>query len=306
MAHILIVDDDTSVRQLVRKVLLTGSHEVDTASDGPEALDLITRREPDLIILDLNMPVMSGYEVCHAVKDNPFTARIPVLMLTAQSDIDHKVEGFEAGADDYLSKPFEPRELLMRVVALLRLVRREGDRNPSSGLPGGQAIHAELARRAAGGEPFAICYLDLDHFKPFADAFGFTVADNFIRATAEAIMEGVRDAGGPGDFVGHIGGDDFIVITVPERAEAIARAGSTACHARARQMVGEDAARTGTFTGVDRDGRAREFPLVELSGAVLLVDPKRWISSTHLGAFAAEVKRRAKLQGDGTVVVEHL
>jgi len=86
------------------------------------------------------------------------------------------VAAFEAGADDYLAKPFDPRELRARIVALLRIVRREGDRNPTSGLPGGQAIEEEIERRAEAGESFAICYIDLDNFKPFADTFGFSLA----------------------------------------------------------------------------------------------------------------------------------
>src|SRR6185437_1241325 len=110
------------------------------------ALASIQEREPDLLVLDLIMPGMSGIEVCRAVKRNPFTARIPVLMLTARDDVANKVEAFEAGADDYLAKPFDPRELRARIVALLRIVRREGDRNPTSGLPGGKAIEDEISR----------------------------------------------------------------------------------------------------------------------------------------------------------------
>src|SRR5207244_11985093 len=102
-----------------------GGHEVALASDGVAALAAIQEREPDLMILDHAMPGMTGFEVCRNVKRNPFTARIPVLMLTAQADIEDKVEGYAAGADDYLAKPFDPRELRARVTALLRLVQRD-------------------------------------------------------------------------------------------------------------------------------------------------------------------------------------
>ncbi|HJU65093.1 MAG TPA: response regulator, partial [Gemmatimonadaceae bacterium] len=152
MSYVLCVDDNEDMRLMVREVLASAGHDVNLAPDGLSALASIQEREPDLLVLDLVMPGMSGIDVCRAVKRNPFTARIPVLMLTAQSDIDSKVQGFEAGADDYLPKPFDPRELRSRVVALLRLVRREGDRNPTSGLPGGTAIEDEIARRAARKE----------------------------------------------------------------------------------------------------------------------------------------------------------
>ena len=120
MSYVLCVDDNEDMRLMVREVLQSAGHETDLAADGLSALASIQEREPDLLVLDLVMPGMSGLDVCRAVKLNPFTARIPILMLTAQGDIKHKVAAFEAGADDYLAKPFEYAELLARVKALLR------------------------------------------------------------------------------------------------------------------------------------------------------------------------------------------
>lgn len=304
MSYLLVVDDNEDMRLMVREVLSSAGHDVATANDGVSALAAIEEREPDLLVLDLHMPGMSGIEVCRAVKRNPFKARIPILMLTARSEIEHKVAGFEAGADDYLPKPFDPRELRSRVVALLRLVRREGDRNPTSGLPGGKAIEEEIDRRAGEGEPFAICYIDLDNFKAFADSFGFSSADIVIRDMGAAIVSVVEAIGGEEDFVGHIGGDDFIVVTDEGRAESIARECATRFRDVAIGAVGEKAVSAGSFMGIDRDGRAREFPIARLSVAVLLVDPDRFVSTGHIGALAAEVKRRAKQRGPGTILMQ--
>lgn len=289
---------------MVREILASAGHEVHLAPDGLSALAAIQSREPELLVLDLVMPGMSGIEVCRAVKLNPFTARIPVLMLTARGDVEHKVEAFEAGADDYLAKPFDPRELRARIVALLRLVRREGDRNPTSGLPGGKAIEDEIARRAGLRERFAICYIDLDNFKPFADTFGFTIADMVIRDMGHAIRDAVDRVGAREDFVGHIGGDDFIVVTTERDAEMIARECATQFKGVAARAVGEEAVQRGHFMGIDREGRAREFPIARLSTAILNVDPERWISVSHIGSLAAEMKRRAKQRGPGTILVQ--
>src|SRR5687767_11053808 len=188
------------MRHMVRDLLESSGHEIGLAADGPSALAAVRRREPDLLILDLNMPGLSGYEVCREVKRNPGTARVPILMLTAQASVEHKLQGFEAGADDYLPKPFDGRELRARVAALLRLVRREADRNPTSGLPGGHAIDDELDARVARRETFEVCYIDLDNFKPFADHFGFAVADAVIRETGDAIRMAVSAAGSTSDF----------------------------------------------------------------------------------------------------------
>ncbi|HJU90536.1 MAG TPA: response regulator [Gemmatimonadaceae bacterium] len=303
MSYLLCVDDNEDMRLMVREVLESAGHEVSLAPDGIAALIRIQEREPDLLVLDLVMPGMTGIDVCRAVKRNPFTARIPVLMLTAREDIEHKVAAFEAGADDYLAKPFDPRELRARVVALLRIVRREGDRNPTSGLPGGQAIEDEIERRGRTGKPFAVCYIDLDNFKPFADTFGFTVADTVIREMGSAIRGALGEKGGVNDFVGHIGGDDFIVVTDLDRAEPLAAACGRRFVEVLERTLGQDALKKGGFIGVDRDGRAREFPLASLSVAVLQVTPDRWISVGHIGALAAEVKRRAKQRGAGTILI---
>ncbi len=289
---------------MLREVLVSAGHEVSLAPDGALALTSIQQREPDLLVLDLIMPGLSGIDVCRAIKRNPFTARIPVLMLTARADIQHKVAGFDAGADDYLAKPFDPRELRTRIIALLRLVRREGDRNPTSGLPGGKAIEDHIGYRASLREPFAVCYIDLDNFKAFADTFGFTAADLVIRGMGAAILGAVEAVGGPRDFVGHIGGDDFLVVTTPEHADTVAQECARRFVAVAERAVGAEAVRRGSFTGLDRDGRSREFPIASLSTAVLLIDGGQPVTTSQVGALAAEVKRRAKQRGPGTILIE--
>jgi PleD family two-component response regulator len=304
VSYLLFADDNEDMRLVVRDLLESSGHEVALVADGIAALDAVRAREPDLLILDLAMPGMSGFEVCRAIKSNPFTARIPVLMLTAMGGIDSKVEGFEAGADDYLSKPFDPRELRARVAALVRLVRRESDRNPTSGLPGGRAIEDEIAMRAARGESYAVCYLDIDNFKPFADTFGFGTADTVIRETGMAIRESVAAVGTGNDFVGHIGGDDFLLVTTPAHAESIACEVSRRVRACIASVVGPEASDRGGFIGVDRDGRVREFPLARISAAVLIIPAGQVIALTRLGERAAELKRKAKQDGAATVVVE--
>jgi PleD family two-component response regulator len=294
------------MRLMLRDLFRASGHDVGLAADGLQALSAIAEREPDLVILDHSMPGMSGLDVCRRLKQNPFTARIPVVMLTAQSGVESKVEGFAAGADDYVAKPFDPRELRARVQALLRLVQREGDRNPTSGLPGGRAIESEILSRVGSGAAFAICYLDLDNFKPFADTFGFAIADEVIRGLGGAIREAATVISGDSssDFVGHIGGDDFIIVTSTDREMDLVEACARRCREVIESAVGGDAAREGEFAGVDREGQVRRFPLARVSAAVLHVRPESWVNLSHLGMRAAEVKRRAKQRGPGSVLVE--
>ena len=303
MSYLLFADDNAEMRNMVRALLEASGHEVSTAADGVEALEAVAAREPDLLILDLEMPRLTGFDVCRAVKANPMTARIPVLMLTGLGGVEHKVEGFEAGADDYLAKPFDPRELRARVNALLRLVRRESDRNPTSGLPGGHAIEQAVEARLATGDRFAISYADIDNFKAFADSFGFAVADRVIEETGQALLAAVASAGAPGDFLGHIGGDDFILVSNVETAESLARACASHFREAVGRVIGPAALERATFTGVDRDGVVRELPLATLSVAILTVDQGRWESLNRFGERAAELKRIAKRQGAGAIVI---
>ncbi len=302
----LCADDSPGMRGMLRDVLSASGNEVVLVPDGLAVLEAIRKREPELLILDLVMPGMSGLEVCRILKSRPHTARIPILMLTGQGEVEHKVAGFEAGADDYLSKPFDPRELRSRVAALLRLVRREGDRNPTSGLPGGTTIEEEIERRGASGKPFAICYIDLDHFKAFADSFGFSAANTVIRDLGTGLREVTEVAAGAGAFVGHIGGDDFVVVCDPESAEPVARGMGERLRWVVARAIGAEAVAKGSYSGFDRDGKPREFPVATLSAAVLLVDPPLSMPPAEIGALAADVKRKAKQRGAGTIVVQRV
>lgn len=303
MAYILCVDDEETIATLIREVLKMAGHEVAIARNGFEALASVAAREPDLVVLDRSMPIMDGIEVCRSIKTNPFLSRIPVLMLTALATVDFKVEGFEAGADDYLVKPFEPRELSVRVASLLRLVAREGDRNPSSGLPGGRAIAQEIQGRVARGEEFSVVYFDLDYFKPFADTFGFSVADEVITGTGAILGE---IAGENCDFVGHIGGDDFLLICPASRAAYCAEQGALRFAEVVKKAVSEEIFAKGQFTGLNRDGEPQEFPLARLTAVIVPVDPEKWISVAHLGEAAATWKKAAKARGLGGVIVAEI
>jgi len=181
MPTILFADDEPAIRDIVARYLELGGHQVRLASNGSEALEQVRLAAPDLVVLDYQMGNPDGFEVCRDLKSSARFGHLPVLILTGRNNLETRLAGFDAGADDYLAKPFDPRELLARISALLRLASRGLQRNPTSGLPGGEAIQQEMEAWQARGETFAICYLDLDDFKPFGDRFGFRVADDVIR-----------------------------------------------------------------------------------------------------------------------------
>jgi PleD family two-component response regulator len=301
MSEILYADDDEGLRTMVAEVLRSGGHNVRLVNGGAQALDEVRRVQPDLVMLDWRMGRPDGFEVCREIKHDARLAHLPVLILTGQGDLEDRLAGFDAGADDYLAKPFDPRELLARVGALLRLSRRARDRNPTSGLPGGEALYAEIDRRREQGKTFSICYFDLDHFKPFADHFGFAVADEAIRETA-ATVNWVAD-GAPGTFVGHIGGDDFVLLCDPADAHRLAAQAQARFANGLLSHLPAEAAAAGTYRAEDRSGQVRDFPLTRLSAAIVRIDPGHWPGVERLGEVVAAAKRTAKAEG-GTGIEE--
>lgn len=287
------------MRQMVAKVLETGGHEVRLAKNGTEALEQLRASAPDLILLDYHMGEPTGLQVCWHVKNNPRFGHLPVLILTGHSGMEARLQGFEAGADDYLAKPFEPRELLARVAALLRLANRGLQRNPTSGLPGGNAIQEEFRKRKEQGEAFSICYLDLDDFKPFGDRFGFSVADAVIRAVGDTLDE-ISD--NTDAFAGHIGGDDFILLCRPEDARRMSEEAQTRFHARTAQYLPPEVVRTGRYTSESRDGAAQEFAITRLSAAIVRIDPTTDSPLAEIGESVARAKREAKRRGGSGIV----
>lgn len=294
--RVLVVDDDRNLRKIIGTNLELAGFGVETAADGPEALEKIEGLLPDVVLLDLMMPHMDGYEVARRIRAhaNPAIANVPIIILTAKSETDDKLRGFEAGADDYITKPFGPQELLARVRAKIRRVEVDSSLSPLTRLPGNLAIESELRRRLDAHEPFAVLYLDLDNFKAFNDVYGFTHGDEAIQLIARITVDIVRRRGTPTDFVGHIGGDDFIVATHNDRAEEISKEIISEFDADIRGLYSAKDLRAGYIETRDRRGALNRFPIMTLSIAIVANDQGQLANYAQVGEAAAELKRYAK------------
>jgi DNA-binding response OmpR family regulator len=176
--RVLVADDDPHIRQLLEVTLRSDGYEVICASNGHDLVRLAQERVPGLILVDLMMPQMDGYEAIRQMRNDTRTAHIPMLILTARSRSGDVVVGFETGADDYIAKPFDVSELLARVKSHLRRAAQRPVLNPLTGAPGGVLFAQELRHRMARGAPLALLYADLDNFKAFNDAYGFSPASS--------------------------------------------------------------------------------------------------------------------------------
>jgi diguanylate cyclase (GGDEF)-like protein len=228
------------------------------------------------------------------LKQDVLLRHIPILMLTGRSEVHDKVEGLNAGADDYVIKPFEPQELLARVRMIIRRTAQELEANPLTKLPGNVSIQQELDARIATQRPLAVCYCDLDHFKAFNDHYGFERGDLVIRRTAEILLEAVKQHGQPTDFIGHIGGDDFVVITTPARADAISQAIITRFDAMAPTLYDEADRQRGALLHKDRKGRPVTMGFLTISIAVVTNEEHALTHLGHIAQLGAELKARAK------------
>lgn len=290
----LVIDDDRPLCNLVAEALLAEDLEVFQAHDGAEGLSLARRERPDLIILDVMMPVMSGYEVCRSLRSSFLTANIPVIMLTALGDPMEKVRGMAEGADDYLTKPFHPHELRSRVITHLRRSERDIQTSPLTRLPGNLAVERALRERIAEQKPFAVCCIDLDNFKPYNDKYGFFAGDQVLRMLSEIIVGAVLERGAEEDFIGHEGGDDFVVVTAPERVEAICQAVIERFDAAIPHAYDEEDRKRAYILSRDRQGRILHFPLLTVSISVVTNVQRRLVHPGQIAYIAAQVMRYVK------------
>jgi diguanylate cyclase (GGDEF)-like protein len=211
------VEDDIDIANML-KIYFTGmQYDVDVAHRGRDALEKVKHALPHLIVLDIMLPDIDGYEVCRTLRTSTRTSHIPVIFLTQKDERSDKLQGLELGADDYITKPFDIEELKLRVQGAIRRSERESLTDPRSGLPAGRLIEEQL-RRIIREKGWTLLDVRLNHFESFKDVYGFVAGDDVIRFASMVIGEVVDEVGTPSDFIGHAGGDNFIIITTDESA----------------------------------------------------------------------------------------
>ncbi len=300
---ILIVDDDPDIRDVLRITLEDEMYEVTEAENGEEAIATIQSKPFDLILCDYKMPKMDGRAVCKFVKKDILLRHLPIIMVTGKGELTDKVDGIEAGADDYIVKPFEPKELIAHIKMILRRSGIDLEANPLSRLPGNVSILEELSKRIASGKQFAVCYTDLNKFKAYNDIYGFQHGDRIIKETARILLRVAQEAGNPDDFVGHIGGDDFVLVTTIDKIDPVCQRILGDFDAVAPTFYNETDRKNGYIVAHDRQGAEKQFPLVSLAIGVVTNSQRKIEHVAQIGEIGAELKCYAKnLPGSNYVV----
>jgi diguanylate cyclase (GGDEF)-like protein len=302
--RILVVDDDVDIARFVKMNLEMEGYEVVMAHDGPSALDVVARAQPDLVILDVMMPEMDGVEVTRRLRADATTSALPIIMLTAKGQTVDKVLGLTAGADDYVLKPFDTLELVARVRGTLRRTQEFRDLSPLTGLPGNNRILREIGDRMRRGEDFAVCYCDIDGFKAVNDAYGFARGDEFIATLARTLLLTISEAEDPPPFLGHVGGDDFVVICRPAQIRPLTEKAVAAFESAADELYDDEDRDRGYVSVKSRQEGVRDVGLVTVSVGVALSTRRAYTDPRELVADASEMKTVAKSQPGSYVAVD--
>lgn len=305
--RILVVEDDEDIIELISELVKQAKFKVFVAKNGPEALKLAKELLPTLILLDIRIPLMDGFAICPQLRDNFSTSHIPIVAISGVcKDIDDKVKGLDLGADDYITKPFSGRELIARIKAILRRTHLEKGCNPLTELPGNTAIEQQIKSRLNLGQIFTVLYSDLDNFKPFNDYYGYNKGDQVIKSLSRIFIEAVENLGNSNDFVGHIGGDDFILITTPDKSKSIADWVIDRLASLSEKLFDKEALERGYLEITDRRGEVSKFPTtIGITIAAVTSTPDNQLRShVKISDSLAEVKRYGKKQSGSVFVVD--
>jgi len=301
---ILVVDDDPDIARFVEVNLRSAGYDVSVASDGEEALDKAGTLRPDLVLLDVMMPRIDGFEVAQRLRRNPQTSNTSIIMLTAKALSTDKVLGLTAGADDYIIKPFDPIELLARVKGTLRRAKEMRNLSPLTGLPGNIRIQEEIERMVREDRPFAVLYADLDNFKAYNDQKGFVRGDRLIQSTARIIQDAVVEFAGSDGFVGHVGGDDFVAVLPPDIAEDAAKRIVERFDGEIHDFYEKEDLERGYVEVEDRKGVLQKLPLAGVSVGIATTQVRRFAHYGEAVAVATEMKQFAKRDARSSYAVD--
>jgi len=301
---VLVVDDEPDIRDVLKITLEAEHYEVIEAENGEEALKIIDQKNPNLVLLDYKMPKMDGREVCRRIKKDILLRHLPIIMVTGKGEITDKVDGIDAGADDYIVKPFEPEELLAHIRMIMRRAEIDLEANPLTRLPGNITILNELNQRLTSQQPFAVCYVDLDKFKAYNDTYGFEHGDSVIRETARILLRTTKELGNQDDFVGHIGGDDFVVVTTIPMVDTICPRIIDEFDKATKYFYSETDWKNGYIIAHDRQGVERKFPLLSVSIGVVTNEFRKIDHVAQIGEIGAELKAYAKSLKKSNYVVD--
>jgi diguanylate cyclase (GGDEF)-like protein len=290
--RILIVEDDFDISNMLRIYFESQGYEPRAAFKGTEALEICRRELPNLVILDIMLPDIDGYEVCRRLRGNLRTSHIPIIFLTQKDERSDQIAGLELGADDYVTKPFDLQLLLLRVQGALRRAGWLNLTSPVTGLPSSKLVEEQL-RSIIRRKDWSVIYIGINHIDGFNDVYGFVAGDDVLRFTAMLLTEVVDELGSGSDFIGHIGGDDFLLISSPEVSPQIKERLAQRFNEEVQTFYSFKDRERGYVEVDDGKGNVQRIALMTLAVGLIHHDTAPFADIREITEVAAEARRRA-------------
>ncbi len=288
--RILVVEDDFDISTMLRIYFTGQGFEVSVAPRGGDALEMTRKSLPHLIVLDIMLPDMDGYSVCRHLRTTTRTSHIPIIFLTQKDERSDKIAGLELGADDYITKPFDIEELKLRVSNAIARQERENSLDPRTGLPSGRLIEDQL-RRMIRTPDWALLDCRIQHFDRFRDVYGFISGDEVLRFTAMLMGEAIDEAGTANDFIGHPGGDNFVLITTAANVAKIRERLKSRFKSEVQAHYNFMDREQGYIIAKDSDGKEIQVPLMALAVGAVSVQTREFSDIREITEAAAEARR---------------
>jgi diguanylate cyclase (GGDEF)-like protein len=293
MSSILVVEREKVITQIIQDHLGCEGYQTAMVLNGDEAVQCALREIPSLVILDVSLLGGDCYRVIQRLRNHPKCMHIPIIVISAHASLSERIRAYEVGVDSYLTKPLDPGELLAHMRRQLRRIQQSA-LSPLTHLPGGVQLEYALNAKIRSQDPWSVLYLDLDNFKAFNDVYGFLAGNNMIMLVGNICQEVVYECGNVDDFVGHIGGDDFVIVTTPERERCLCHLILSRYKKESLSLYRREDLERGSIHGLDRQGRPSRLPLVTLSIGVVSDHFHCSRAVDEIGSLTAEAKRRAK------------
>ncbi len=304
MSNILLVDDDVDLAELVRTKLSADGHDVIAINTGDGAFELAKKVKPDIALLDIMLPGMTGYQICRRFRKDPELYTMGVLLLTAFGDEPEVIHGLEQGADDYLSKPFRLEALSEKVVSLQKLLDAVKQRNPLTNLPGTEAVKREVNHLLARDMQIATCYIDVIGFKAYCASRGKDSQVPLVQSIAKIVHETIRNIKLYETYLAHLGGAHFATVTLLEDYERYCTSLMREFDRQMRPLYTEEELEKGAIITSNKHGIPAEYPLMALAIGVSHNKHRKFKSANKMFEILAQVRQLAQPNGQSAVFVD--
>jgi diguanylate cyclase (GGDEF)-like protein len=265
--------------------------------DCDEVIEILNNNLIDLLIINLEMSLSRELELVETIRADATKDLFPIIVVNDNPDIGQKLEFLKLGVDDYMHFPFNETEMFLRSKNIIKRVSKNRDVNPLTKLSGNTEIEEQMTYEIEHGNDFAVLYCDLDNFKAYNDVYGFENGVKVIKAVADTLSETINQVGNHQDFIGHIGGDDFVIITVPERMDIIGRTVVERFSAKTKDFYNAHDLEAGYIIAKGREETERKYPLISISVAGVSSLVRRLICPSQVAEIAAVIKKKAKSMG---------